>query len=165
MKCPFCEIIEEKRDILYEDEDIVAVIKDTALTPGQVTIFPKEHHTILEMVPDKVLEKCSVLANKVGMAVFEGLGVQGTNVLVQNGLGAGQKVPHFSIDIIPRKENDGLDLLWEPQQMPEDELEVMFSKLKESEKEMKEAKEEKASETEEEMTDDNYMILNLKKIP
>src|SRR3989344_1756198 len=75
MKCEYCDIVnrESKSELLYEDADLIIAIKDTVLTPGQVTIFPRQHFTILEMVPEEILQKCFVYANKAGMAVFEGL--------------------------------------------------------------------------------------------
>src|SRR3989344_6764389 len=146
MKCDYCDIVQEKRNIIYEDNEVIAAVKDTALVPGQITIFPKEHVTIMELVPDFILQKCSVLANKVGMAIFEALGCQGTNVFIENGLAGGQKVPHFAIEVIPRAENDAIQLTWQPQQIAEDELEVTASILKEELERPARIKEEKKEE-------------------
>ncbi|MBI2666409.1 HIT family protein [Candidatus Woesearchaeota archaeon] len=179
MKCGLCEIVERKQDIVYEDETLVAVALESASTIGQISVFPKQHFTILEMVPPPVLEKCAVLANKVGVAAFEALGVQGTNLLIRNGLGSGQAVPHFSIEIIPRTENDGLPLSWDPQPAPEDELEVTLALFKEELKNLKEVKqEEKQSEKQgekqsEKQTEgesspsrkDNYLLKSLRRVP
>ena len=69
------------------------------------------------MADDAILEKCSAIANKVGIAVFDSLGVQGTNLIINNGLGAGQKVPHFCLEVYPRQENDGLPLQLTPKKI------------------------------------------------
>ena len=172
MKCEHCDIIDRKSkaDILYEDEEVVVAIKDLAATPGQITIFPKEHFTILEVVPDEVLKKCVSIANKAGIAVFESLGSQGTNIIIQNGLGAGQKVPHFAIEVLPRVENDGSNLQWEPKQLAEDEMETAFMAIEKSlqdsgqEKSPEESKESGGDETVPE-DKDNYLIKSLRKIP
>ena len=133
MSCELCDIAtgETKVVILYRDEAVIVAIRDVVVAPGQITVFPIQHYTIFEQVPDTILEKCSVAANKVSMAVFEQFGAQGTNILVQNGLGAGQKIPHVALEIIPRQEKDGLPLQWEPKQIMEDELEIVFQTLKE----------------------------------
>jgi histidine triad (HIT) family protein len=171
MKCEYCEIIERNREpeIIYQDEEVIVAIKDLTTTTGQVTVFPREHNTILEMVPDNILEKCAILANKVGMAIFDGLAAQGTNVLIQNGLGAEQKVPHFGIEIIPRREGDDLNLQWEPKQVMEDELEATLMAIKESLNKKEEVKVEKTEEKEEgkkEKSDkDNYLLKSIRKIP
>jgi histidine triad (HIT) family protein len=113
MTCAHCEILELKKNVLYEDQDVALALKESVLVPGQIIVFPKQHLTIMEMLDDKVLGKCATLANLASKVIFEGLGAQGTNILVKNGLGAGQEVPHSSIEVIPRQENDGLNLQWE----------------------------------------------------
>ncbi|MDO8656924.1 MAG: HIT family protein [Nanoarchaeota archaeon] len=171
MKCDYCDIVQEKRNIIYEDNEVIAAVKDTALVPGQITIFPKEHVTIMELVPDFILQKCSVLANKVGMAIFEALGCQGTNVFIENGLAGGQKVPHFAIEVIPRAENDAIQLTWQPQQIADDELEVTASILKEElekpvkVKEEKKAEEKPAEKMKEKENTQNYLLKALRRMP
>jgi len=127
MSCELCEI--RKAEILYQDKEIVVAVKDNVLTPGQITVFPKEHFTIMEMVPSKIMGRCLGAAKKISIAVFENMGAQGTNILIRNGLAAGQNLPHFCIEIIPRQENDGLKLSWEPKQLMEDELDQIFLQL------------------------------------
>lgn len=173
MKCEYCELKERQEEILYEDNEIVVAVKDMVTTPGQITVFPKEHFTILEMVPDQILGKCAAIANKVSIAAFECLGSQGTNIIVKNGLGADQTIPHFGIDIIPRQENDGLNLQWEPKQLMEDEIESVYSIIKEElEKEDQEPAEEKKEtksgnkETKEKSENKkNYLLKSLRRIP
>jgi len=180
MKCEHCDIVNgtSKARIIFEDKEVVIAIKDLAVNPGQITIFPKEHYTILELVPDNILEKCANLANKVGVAVFDGLAAQGTNILIRNGLGADQNVPHFSIEVIPRREEDGLNLTWESKQLMEDEMETTLMTLQKeldnilkSDKEQetkseekdtgnKETKKEKSKEEKE-----NYLLKTIRRIP
>ncbi|HIJ10463.1 TPA: HIT family protein [Candidatus Woesearchaeota archaeon] len=178
MKCDYCDIVEGigKSQILHQDSEIVIAIRDHVITPGQITVFPKKHYTIMELVPKKLLAKCAAIANKVSVAVFDGLGSQGTNILVQNGLGAGQKVPHFGIDIVPRIENDGVNLQWEPTQLEEVTMDLVFKELKKEASEFvkkglagKEEKEiivdEGDTEIEVEEGKDNYLLKSLKRIP
>lgn len=169
MKCEYCELVERssKAQVLYEDNEIMVVVKDMIFTPGQVTIFPKSHFTILEMVPDAILQKCFTIANKVGMAVFDGLGSQGTNILVQNGLSAGQKVPHFAVEVIPRREEDNLNLRWDPQQVPEEEMDRTHQMLTEvvMGEDVVIPKEEKTTVVNKIGGKDNYLLKSLKRIP
>ncbi len=133
MSCELCDIShgEGNAIVLYRDNDVIVALRDAVVVPGQITVFPLQHYTIFEQVPDTILEKCAVAANKVSVAVFEQLGAQGTNILVQNGLGAGQKIPHVALEIIPRQEKDNVPLQWEPKQIMEDEMEMVFHTLKE----------------------------------
>jgi hypothetical protein len=55
--------------------------------------------------------------------------VQGTNIIVQNGVAAGQKAQHFMVHVIPRQEGDGLVFDVPQKQMKEEELEVVRKKL------------------------------------
>ena len=158
---------------MYEDDDLVVAVKETVLSPGQITIFTKQHYTILELVPDVLLSKCAVIANKVGVAVFETLGAHGTNVVIQNGLAGGQKVPHFAIEVMARRENDNLPLLWQPQQLAEDEFDTAFLMLKEEGEKLvitgKKNKVEEAAKPAEKMQveegKENYLLKSLRRLP
>ncbi len=176
MKCDYCEIAKKKikAEIIYEDDKVIAVVKDLATSPGQICVFPKEHYTILEMVPNEVVDHLFKVSNKLGIALFESLGVHGTNIIVQNGTAAGQQTPHFCIEIIPRKEGDGLNLEWKPKQLMEEEMDVAYLSLKEEGDKMVITKTEKKKEvirdkkTElvlEKEGEENYMLKSLKRIP
>lgn len=183
MGCELCDILagESKAAVLYEDETTLIAVRDNVLTPGQITVFPKHHIPILEMVPENILSHCAALANTVSVAVFEMLGAKGTNIIVRNGLGAGQNIPHFGIEVIPRQENDGLNLQWEPKQLMEDEMDRTFVLLKDElvalqeqkEKpkiaEKSEEKKEVVSEPKEEKITEkekpNFLLKSVKRIP
>ncbi|MEK6853590.1 MAG: HIT family protein [Nanoarchaeota archaeon] len=175
MGCEYCDIAERnsRAQILHEDEYVIAAVKDLVLIPGQITVFPRKHFTILEAVPDDILLKCSAMAEKVSRAVFDGLGQQGTNILVHNGLGAGQKVPHFAIEVIPRRESDGLNLQWPPKEVPPEELEIVAAQLQEEMQKpdvskKNEAEKEQGSKAEAVKTEkgaDNYLVKSLRRMP
>lgn len=167
MRCEYCDIIERKTKahILYEDSEIIVAIKDLVATPGQITVFPKEHYVILEMVPEKILEKCAIIANKVSSAVFEALEAQGTNIMIQNGLDSGQKIPHFGIEIIPRRENDGLSLEWKGKNPVGDELEQLQSLLVEEMKKPKVKEDDKDLKSKNKTEKESYLIKSLRRLP
>lgn len=174
MNCEYCDIIERnsKAQILYEDDTIVVAVKDMVVIPGQVTVFPRQHFTILELVPDEILSKCAVMAGKVSTAVFDSLEAQGTNVVVQNGLGAGQKAPHFSLEVIPRREGDGLNLQWPPREIPSDELNIIAAQLQEEvqklgdlTKKKEVLPEQKKEPVKKEQGKENYLVKSLRRIP
>ena len=173
-QCEYCELLDRKEEILYADDQIVVAVKDKVVTPGQLTVFPREHLTILEMVSQSLLEKCATMANKVSVAIFESLGSQGTNIIIQNGLGAGQTIPHFGIEIIPRQENDGLNLQWEPRQLMEDEVETAHALLQgavtdiddaEQEKKLKQTHSKETKKISQEKGKKNYLLKSVERIP
>src|SRR3989344_3239827 len=174
MNCQYCEL--RKSAILYEDKDVAVIVKDTAVTPGQITVLPKQHFTILEIVPNELVEKCFLVANKVSMAIFESVGSQGTNIIIQNGLSAGQTVPHFAIEVVPRREEDGLNFQWQPKQLNEQELESLLSQLSEVKvnlKEKAETKDKREIKVKDENTEiivekdgkKNYLLKSIRRTP
>ncbi len=165
MKCDYCAP-ETKGEILHDDGDVIVAMKEAGMAAGQITVFPKKHFTILEMVPREILAQCAVLANAAGIAVFEALGVGGTNVLIRNGLAAGQKVPHFAIEVVPRRDDDNLQLHWQPQKLMDDEMEEAFAALKKA-LEKKEERVESEEQEEHPAKDpkSNYLLRSLKRIP
>lgn len=150
---------------LYKDEKVAVALRDKVFMPGQLTVFPVEKFTILEMVPEDVLAKCFLLANKVSIAAFESLGSQGTNIIIRNGLGAGQNVSHFGIEVVPRVENDGLNFEWQGKPEQEEELERTASLIKEALENVKPVEQGDEEEVKEEEEKNNYLLKSLDKIP
>ncbi len=134
--CVICQIVEGKvpSKKIYEDDEIVAFLDVNGATPGHTFVVPKQHYPIFEQVPDPLVAKLFTLSNKISTALFETLQVQGTNIFVTNGVSAGQSVAHFVINVIPRKEGDGVNLQWQPRQLSEEEMSTVELKIKEGTK-------------------------------
>jgi len=177
-KCILCNTVEgeTKLEKIYEDDKVTAVVHPRGAAVGHVFVFPNEHYQIFEQVPDYEVEHLFDVVNKISIAVFEALGVQGTNIILQNGLAAGQEIPHVCIHIIPRKEGDDLDFQWEPKRLTEEQISTVEEKLKnvasdigsfEKEKKKKEVKvkKEKKKRLKAEKEKENYMIKQLERIP
>lgn len=130
--CLVCQIVDGSvpSKKVYEDEKIVAVLDVNGASPGHCFIIPKKHYPIIEQVPDEEIGKMFQISNKLSSAIFEGLKVEGTNIFVANGIPAGQTVAHFMINIIPRMQNDGINLQWQPKQLDEEEISTVELKIK-----------------------------------
>ncbi len=173
MNCAVCELVEKKQGLIFEDEQIAMLLAPKPATAGHLILVPKQHAAILEQVPDSVIGKLLDKANKASIAVFEALGAQGTNIIVHNGIAAGQTTNHATLNILPRRENDGLNLAWQPQQLSEEEMSTVELKLKEEtknigafEKEKPKPKElPKPQEIKEEDEEENYLLKQLKRLP
>jgi len=174
-KCIICQII--NGDIpakkIYEDDEIVAILDFNGANPGHSFVIPKQHTPILEQVPSHLVGKLFNVANKISSAIFDTLKVQGTNIFVANGIPAGQKVAHFMINVIPRKENDGINLQWQTKQLSEEEMSTIELKIKEevgnvgfSEEPKPQKQETKTQPVSEEVSgEDNYLVKQLRRIP
>ncbi|MDP7141586.1 MAG: HIT family protein [Candidatus Woesearchaeota archaeon] len=170
--CQFCKQIKSKENMIYEDDKAAAFLDSSF--PGKVTIIPKEHYPIIENVPDFVVGHLFIIANKLSKALFECINSTGTNIIVNNGITAGQTIPHFCINIIPRRENDNINLQWQPKQLSDDEMESAELQLKEETKNIgqfdKEKKEpvkleKKTEKIEQKDGEENYLVKQLRRIP
>jgi len=134
--CIVCQIVGNKipSKKIYEDELVMAVLDVNGSNAGHCFILPKVHYPIIEQVPNNEIGRLFQVSNKISSAIFETLGAQGTNIFVANGTPAGQTVAHFTINVIPRKENDGINLQWQPKQLSEEEMSTVELKLKEQTK-------------------------------
>ncbi|HLD88880.1 MAG TPA: HIT domain-containing protein [Candidatus Nanoarchaeia archaeon] len=177
--CEICDRIKTGNlKKLYDDEKVIAFLAPAPATPGHILVAPKEHFAIIEQVPDFIVAKTGVVANKVSIAMFESMNIQGTNLLINNGVPAGQKYAHFTVNIVPRRENDGMNFAWTPRQLTEEEMSTVELNLKEFTKNLGafEAEEPKPivldrkepSEMEKgaEIPDEeNYLLKQLKRLP
>lgn len=173
-ECDLCQQIEKKIGVVYEDDEITALLSPTPASTGHLVVAPKQHHIILEQVPDWVMGKMFTTANKLSISLFEGMGVHGTNIHIANGEPAGQVVPHIAVNVVPRNENDGLNLLWQPKQLPEEEMASAEAALKEETKSIMSFITEKPSKAEVKKAEkiayklsdeENYLIKSLRRIP
>ena len=129
-QCPYCQMIEEKDQhiIIYEDEHTLAILNPMPASLGHILVLPKQHHTILEQLHDPLAGHLLIVASKLSAVLFDVLG-GGTNVLVNNGAGAGQTIPHVAIHIIPRQDGDNIQLTWQPKDISQEELAEVESEI------------------------------------
>ena len=137
--CIFCKIAngEIPSKTLYEDGDFRVILDLGPATRGHALILPREHadnlyelpedtaaKEIIRMLPGQdTAAKVFVLAKKMATKMTEKLHCDGLNIVQNNGEAAGQTVRHFHMHLIPRYENDGQHILWNPGKSTPEELE------------------------------------------
>jgi len=174
--CLLCQIIGGKipSKKIYEDDLVLAILDVNGANPGHCFVLPKNHYPILEQVPEPEVSKLFQVANKISSAIFENLGVQGTNLFITNGVPAGQTVAHFTIHVIPRMENDGVNLQWQPKQLTEEEMSTVELKIKEqtkniggfkTEKEKRVAEQPKPKPAQTTDEEEDYFSRQLERVP
>ncbi|MFT7186694.1 MAG: histidine triad (HIT) family protein [Pseudohongiellaceae bacterium] len=112
--CIFCKIIakEAQASIVYEDENFMAFMDAYPLTDGHCLIIPKSHVIRLDDIKASQRAKLFNIGHKIVEAQKKiGLGIQGTNFLVNDGKAANQTVPHLHLHLIPRSSGDWLKSL------------------------------------------------------
>ncbi|MCL1925377.1 MAG: HIT family protein [Defluviitaleaceae bacterium] len=111
MECIFCKIINNEipSHKVYEDDYFKAILDIFPASKGHTIIIPKKHTENLLDLEEAYLEKILPIAKKIA----KDLGCEHFNILQNNGEYAGQTVFHYHMHIIPRKENDKINIKWE----------------------------------------------------
>jgi len=123
-QCIFCQIVSEKVQSkkIYEDEHVLAILDINPANPGHILILPKEHYSIMPQIPNEEISHIFNVTKSLSNSSLRALEAQGSNIIVANGVAAGQKAQHFMVHLIPRKENDDLKLEVPQTNIPENEL-------------------------------------------
>lgn len=131
MDCLFCKIINGELPCrkIYEDERVFAFLDIHPVNPGHTLVVPKEHcENILDASP-KVLADIVAAVKKIAPAILRGVGSDGFNLGVNNGVIAGQVVGHLHFHIMPRFKDDG-HRLWSGKEYAEGEGEEVAEKIR-----------------------------------
>ncbi|XP_023004259.1 adenylylsulfatase HINT3 isoform X1 [Cucurbita maxima] len=114
--CVFCRIIlgEEPAFKLYEDDSCLCILDTRPLSNGHSLIIPKSHYSSLEATPPSVIAAMCSKVPLISNAIMKSTGSDSFNLLVNNGVAAGQVIFHTHIHIIPRKARD---CLWESESL------------------------------------------------
>lgn len=122
--CIFCKIAngEIPSNTIYEDDKFRVILDNGPATKGHALVLPKEHYADLFEMPQDLLADAAVVAKKVASNIKDKLSCDGLNLVQNNGEAAGQTVMHFHLHIIPRYENDGQHILWNPTSPSAEEL-------------------------------------------
>jgi histidine triad (HIT) family protein len=118
--------------IVYEDEDTLAFMDIGPIIKGHTLVIPKTCYDSVTVTPDEVLAKLIKVAKRIATAQMNALGADGVNIMQNNGVAAGQEVPHIHIHVIPRFEGDGHHWNWNAKSYDStDELEKLAERIRE----------------------------------
>ncbi|HEY0637495.1 MAG TPA: HIT family protein [Pseudonocardiaceae bacterium] len=106
--CVFCAVIAGEVPAVVVDEtpDTVAFLDHRPLFRGHVLLVPRTHVVTLADLPAELAGPFLRQAQRLERAVEQGLGADGSLVLVNNVVS--QSVPHLHLHVIPRNRKDGL---------------------------------------------------------
>ncbi len=130
--CIFCRLAggDIPTNTIYEDDGYRVILDNGPATRGHALILPKDHYQDLYELPDDTAAGAMKLAKKVAARMKEVLHCDGLNLVQNNGAAAGQTVLHFHLHVIPRYENDGQRILWNPTEPSNEELQAVCGELK-----------------------------------
>ncbi|MBU2634617.1 MAG: HIT domain-containing protein [Nanoarchaeota archaeon] len=130
--CVFCKIINNilKTDKLYEDDNVIVIldIKPATIKGGHCLVIPKKHYKLISDVDDEILCKIVKVIKKMSKVLLK-FG-EGLNIMQNNERVSGQIIDHVHFHLIPRFSGDGVDTALEKYDYKDDEMEVVFNKIK-----------------------------------
>lgn len=127
--CKYCEAIKNKENVLYEDDVIAAIIPERPCTKGHIQVISKKHNQNIEEIDEKEFQHLVYASSFSATALFENLGAQGTNLIMNTG-SIIKPQGHMHMDVIARNPDDGLNFMWAPKKASEEELKSVVSKIK-----------------------------------
>jgi histidine triad (HIT) family protein len=129
--CLFCGIV--AGDIpstqVAENDRAIAFMDINPATPGHLLVIPRTHSTDLREASAEDLTAATLLAQSLVSRVIERLDAAGANLLSCIGADAWQSVFHTHLHVIPRYQDDPLQLPWHPTPGDFDEIKATAAKL------------------------------------
>ena len=101
--CIFCRIIsgEIQSEILYQDEDVIALRDINPVAPTHLLIMPRAHISSLDEVGADRKWLLGHLIHVAGeLAKREGIAGSGYRLVINSGPDSGQEVPHLHLHLL-----------------------------------------------------------------
>lgn len=104
--CPFCQMLSGESEwycaFVYQDSVISSFVNPGQYGKAGMLVVPNRHAaTLLELTPDEV-QSIYLHARQLVMAVRDSFDPMGFNLFQNNGVAAGQTIPHFHLHVVPR---------------------------------------------------------------
>jgi histidine triad (HIT) family protein len=130
--CLFCGIVagEVPAEIVDSDEDTVAFLDINPATRGHALVVPREHSRDLMDVLDSDLQSTMLAARRLAKRMDETLRPDGFNLLNSCRPAAWQTVFHFHVHVVPRYDEDPLELPWKPEPGDPEEIRAVAGELR-----------------------------------
>jgi len=113
--CAFCSF-KDQEVIIHEDDLCFAAISMNPINRYHVLVIPKEHYENLIDLPDELISHLFVATKKLSSAVRKTCSPSAIQHLTDDDIERKgfNLVAHFKIHIIPRFEDDELEIEWGP---------------------------------------------------
>ena len=130
--CIFCKILagELPGERVHEDEHTVAFMDINPWTRGHAVVIPREHSRNLYEIGADDLSRTLLSAQQLAQRMRDRLGCDGVNLLNSCEPAAWQTIFHFHVHVIPRYEDDPLQLPVRPQRAEPDQLAAVAAEIR-----------------------------------
>lgn len=130
--CIFCKIARNEMDalILHRNSLATVFMDINPVSRGHVLVIPNKHFENMNDVEDQYLMEVAMESRKMGIFLESTLGATGFNVLVANGRSAQQSVFHLHFHVIPRYENDLINLWFDRRMAKNSDIREIYALLR-----------------------------------
>jgi histidine triad (HIT) family protein len=97
---------------VYEDDFVYAFMDAGQVNPGHVLVATRQPYETLLDADEESAAAMMRAAHRIARAVQEAFQPDGITILQANKPAGWQTVPHLHLHVLPRYENDGVDLTW-----------------------------------------------------
>jgi len=107
--CVFCAIVDGEMPsyTVHEDDRVMAFLDANPLARGHTLVIPKAHHERVNDLPAALATDVFAAVHDLTDRVERAVDADATTIAFNNGVAAGQEVPHVHAHIVPRAEGDG----------------------------------------------------------
>ena len=130
--CIFCRIVakEISASVVHEDELTLAFMDLGQVNPGHVLVATKPHVENVFGLDDVLAAAVFRTTARVARAARDAFGIPGLNLFQANGKAGAQSVFHFHMHVLPRWENDGMNLVWPVKNPSRETLQAYCEKMR-----------------------------------
>ena len=109
--CVFCEIVAGRSpaSFVHQDDEVVAFVDIRPVNSGQLVVAPRRHAELLTELPSTTWARVAEVAQMLAAAArrVPDVRCEAVNLIVADGIAAGQEVLHAHMLVIPRFDGDG----------------------------------------------------------
>ena len=112
MACIFCSIVDGETSCykVYEDNSVLAFFDINMGADFHTLVIPKKHTPTIFEISKEDLRVVADTVKHISQVYKKELGIHNVNIIQSNGKYAGQEISHFHIHLLPRSEDDDIDL-------------------------------------------------------
>lgn len=130
--CVFCRIVAGQIPavVVHEDEQTLAFMDIGQVNPGHTLVTLKAHAENIYALEEDQAAAIGRTSARVARAIREAFAPQGLSVYQANGTSAGQTVFHYHVHLLPRHDDDGMQLTWPAKHPPREKLEEYARRIR-----------------------------------
>jgi histidine triad (HIT) family protein len=116
-RCPFCRFLSGGGQwaIVDDQPDTIAFLPARQSGTGHVLVIPKRHAITLLDLERQEAASIMTQVHRIAHAVVKAYDPAGLNVFQNNGITAGQSVPHYHVHLVPSYPGDPPGRIFRPE--------------------------------------------------